>query len=132
MILERKNPAFADARGEITDLVENVPFDSLTLITCTKGAVRGNHYHKETTQYTYILEGKCRYYAQKPGEPAEEAVVAKGDLIVSPPLESHAFEALEDSVLLAFCQGPRGGTQYETDTFRLEEPLVSPQEVGRA
>ncbi len=128
MIIFSKKPAFADERGEITDIVENVPFDSLTVITSTKGAIRGNHYHKETTQYTYIHAGKCRYYSQKPGEPAEQKVVRKGDLIVSPPLESHAFEALEDAVLLAFCLGPRAGTQYETDTFRLTEPLVKPQE----
>ncbi len=54
----------------------------------------------------------------------EQSLVVKGDLIASPPLESHAFEALEDSVLLAFCKGPRAGTQYETDTYRLEVPLV--------
>lgn len=128
MILERKKIAFADSRGEITDIVENIPFDSLTLITCTRGAVRGNHYHKETTQYTYVMAGKCRYYAQKPGGPVEQALVEKGDLVVSPPLERHAFEALEDAVLLAFCLGPRGGTQYESDTFRLTDPLVKPRE----
>jgi oxalate decarboxylase/phosphoglucose isomerase-like protein (cupin superfamily) len=132
MILERREAAFADERGTITDIVENVPFDSLTLITCSTGAVRANHYHKETVQYTYILSGRCRYVSQQPGAPVEEAVVGKGDLVVSPPLESHAFEALEESVLLAFCQGPRGGSQYETDTFRLDEPLIRPKESAGA
>ena len=132
MIQESKKPAFVDERGEITDIVENIPFNSLTMITSSKGAVRGNHYHKRTTQYTYIIEGTCRYYSQKPGEPVEQVIARKGDLVVSPPLESHAFEALEDAVLLAFCQGPRSGTQYETDTFRLDEPLVRPREGGAA
>jgi len=130
MILENRKPACADARGEITDIVENVSFDSLTLITSARGAVRGNHFHKETTQYTYILSGSCRYYSQKPGEAVEQATVGKGDLVVSPP--SHAFEALEDSELLAFCKGPRAGSQYEIDTFRLAEPLVRSQEGGPA
>ena len=130
MILESRKPAFADNRGTITDIVENVPFDSLTLITCSQGAIRANHYHKETTQYTYILTGSCRYFSQKPGGPVEQAVVTRGDLVVSPPLESHAFEALEDTELLAFCHGPRSGTQYETDTFRLDVPLIKSQEVG--
>ena len=132
MILERRTPAFSDARGAITDIVENVPFDSLTLITCSQGAVRANHFHKETVQYTYILTGSCRYVSQQPGAPVEEAVVSSGDLVVSPPLESHAFEALEESVLLAFCRGPRGGSQYETDTFRLDEPLIRPKEGAGA
>ncbi|ADH85083.1 polysaccharide biosynthesis C-terminal domain-containing protein [Desulfurivibrio alkaliphilus] len=128
MQLTSKKPAFADARGEIVDIVEKIPFDSLTVITSRQGAVRGNHYHRETTQYTFILAGKCRYRSQKPDQPAEEAIMVKGDLAVSPPLESHAFEALEDSVLLAFCQGPRSGSQYETDTFRLVEPLIPSNE----
>lgn len=128
MILVSRKPAFTDERGEITDVVEGEVFDSLTVITSAKGAVRGNHYHKETTQYTYILEGRCRYYSQKPGAAVEQAIAVKGDLVVSPPLESHAFESLEDAVLLAFCKGPRAGTQYETDTFRLDDPLARPPE----
>jgi len=132
MILENRKPACTDARGAITDIVENVPFDSLILITSARGAVRGNHFHKETIQYTYILSGTCRYFSQKPGGPVEQATVVKGDLIVSPPMESHAFEALEDSELLAFCKGPRAGSQYESDTFRLAEPLVGPREGGPA
>lgn len=126
MILVNRKPVFADERGEITDIIENESFDSLTLLSTRKGTVRGNHFHKETTQYTYVLEGACRYLYQKPGEATASAIVRKGDLIVSPPLERHAFEALEDSVLLAFCKGPRGGTQYESDTFRLEELLAAP------
>ncbi len=130
MILKAIKPVFADERGEITDIVENELFDSLTVLTTRKGAVRGNHYHKETTQYTYVLEGRCRYFYRKPGEGVSSEVVGKGDLIVSPPLESHAFQAMEDAVLLAFCKGPRAGTQYETDTFRLEEPLVVAEGEG--
>jgi quercetin dioxygenase-like cupin family protein len=130
MIHESKRPSFVDNRGEITDIVENIPFNSLTMLTSNKGSVRGNHYHKETTQYTYIVEGTCRYYFQKPGSAVEQTIARKGDLIVSPPLESHALEALEDVVMLAFCQGPRAGSQYETDTFRLDKPLVRPQEGG--
>ena len=77
MILESKKSVFVDDRGEITDIAENVPFNSLTLITSSKGAVRGNHYHKRTTQYTYIIEGTCRYYSQKPGAPVEQTIAQK-------------------------------------------------------
>jgi len=55
---------------------------------------------------------------------AKGALVAKMDLVTSLPLESHAFEALEDSELLAFCHGPRAGMDYEKDTYRLECPLI--------
>jgi len=126
MIVANKKPNFVDDRGEITDIIENVSVNSITVLTTTKGSVRANHYHKETTQFTYILNGSCNYYAQAPDDEKQIKKVVKGDLVVSPPMESHAFEALEDSVLLAFCQGPRMGSEYETDTFRLDVPLCQP------
>jgi quercetin dioxygenase-like cupin family protein len=118
---------FSDDRGQITDIIENQPVDSITLLSTKKDAIRGNHYHAETTQYLYILEGSCNYHSQKDDAAATVEIATKGDLIITPPLEHHAFEALEDSLFLAFCHGPRGGTQYETDTFRLENPLCKPK-----
>lgn len=124
MNVARKSPAHADHRGAITDLHVGEPVNALTTVTCNKGAVRGNHFHKLTTQYTYVLRGKLRYAGQTPGQPVEERTIAAGDLVTSLPLESHAFEALEDSELLAFCHGPRAGMDYEKDTYRLEYPLI--------
>ena len=37
--------------------------------------------------------------------------------------EAHALHALEDSVLLILTRGPRGGEDYESDTYRLDKPL---------
>ena len=50
MIVKKLVPAFEDARGVITDILQHTPVDSVTIITCTKGAVRANHYHKESIQ----------------------------------------------------------------------------------
>ncbi len=124
MKVTRKNPAHRDARGVITDLHVGKPVNALTTVTCRKGAVRGNHYHKYTTQFTYVLAGRLRFAAQKDGGRVERRVVRTGDLITSLPWESHAFEALADSALLAFCHGPRAGRNYEKDTFRLATPLI--------
>lgn len=123
MQVTHKDPVFKDARGQITDIFEGSKFDCLTILTCKKGSVRGNHFHKATTQYTYILDGKFRFFAQSPGKKVESKMVRPGDLVISPPLERHAFEALENSRMLAFCTGPRAGKQYETDTFKLEIPI---------
>ena len=133
MIIKRHQPNFTDERGSITDIIENQPVDSITMLTTKKGAIRGNHYHTETTQYLYILEGSCNYHSQNGDAPPTVEVASRGDLIVSPPLERHAFEALEDSIFIAFCHGPRGGKQYETDTQRLTVPLCMPKgEAGCA
>ena len=124
MEVKKVKTSFADARGKIIDIIANEPVQFATLITSTKGAVRANHYHKDTFQYLYVLSGKLRVVGQMPGSPREEAIVTEGDLIVNVPEERHAFEALEDSAFVVLTRGPRGGEDYEKDTYRLDEPLI--------
>ena len=119
MIVKKLVPAFEDARGVITDILQHTPVDSVTIITCTKGAVRANHYHKESIQYSYVLSGQILAYTQLPDGPVESHALVKGDMLESPPLERHALHAVEDSVLLIITRGPRGGKGYEDDTFRV-------------
>jgi len=123
MKIVRPKTAYKDARGRIVDILDQLPVECVTILSSKRGAVRGNHYHKKTIQYAYILEGKLRLYIQNPGERIRTRVVRQGDLIVTPPLERHAFEALEDSVMIACAHGPRAGRSYEADTFRLDEPI---------
>jgi hypothetical protein len=40
-------------------------------------------------------------------------------------MDAHAIEALEDTTMVVMTRGPRGGREYESDTFRLAEPLIS-------
>jgi quercetin dioxygenase-like cupin family protein len=125
MNVQKISPSFSDARGEIIDILKNSIVEYATLITSKRGSVRANHYHKETFQYVYILEGRMRVVSQMPGESTKECVLVKGDLIVNEPLERHAFEALDDCTMLVLTRGPRGGDNYETDTFRLDAPLIA-------
>ncbi len=124
MNVQRMPVSFSDERGDIIDILKGSPVEYATLITAKKNSVRGNHYHKETYQHLYVLDGKLRVRTQMPGEDAKEAVLEKGDLIVNTPNERHAFEALEDSTFLVLTRGPRGGENYESDTYRLSEPLI--------
>ena len=117
--------SFRDERGEIADLIENENINSVTFLSFVKGAVRGNHYHKQTTQWNYVISGQIKLVSQFPGEQIMETVMELGELTVSKPNERHALVALEDSRLLVFTKGPRGGKEYESDTFRLIDPLVT-------
>ena len=47
--LLKKN--FEDKRGKIIDVFVNSPKDHCIIVTFTKGAVRGNHFHKKSTQF---------------------------------------------------------------------------------
>jgi len=120
MIIKKIKAAFEDDRGKITDILEHTPVDSVTMITCLKGAIRGNHYHKESVQFSYVLSGQMLAYSQIPEEEVESQVLKEGDMMESLPLERHALHAVEDSVLLIVTRGPRGGRNYEDDTFRVE------------
>jgi quercetin dioxygenase-like cupin family protein len=113
-----------DDRGAIMDLVENTNIDAVTFITFKKGAVRGNHYHKQTTQWNYVIKGRIRFVTQVGDDPIQEAILETGALAVTGPMEKHALVGMEDSETLVFTQGPRGGKEYESDTFRLDIPLV--------
>jgi hypothetical protein len=48
----------------------------------------------------------------------------KGDLILTEKKEQHAIKALSNSEMLIFTKGPRGGKEYESDTFKLIKKLI--------
>jgi quercetin dioxygenase-like cupin family protein len=123
MLISKRVPNFIDHRGEITDIIDGVDVNSITLMTSKKGAVRGNHYHKQTIQYLYLIKGKLEYYTQQGDNEIEKTVLLKGDFVETPKNVKHAFRALEDSTFIACCSGLRAGKQYEEDTFRLEKPI---------
>jgi quercetin dioxygenase-like cupin family protein len=119
-----KDIAFRDERGEIIDILEKIEIEYVSLISSKKGAIRGNHYHKNSLQYIYVLKGKIKIVAQHGKKKKEIYIAKKGDLVYNLPKEKHAMLALEDSKFLVFTRGPRGGKNYEKDTFRLKRKLI--------
>ena len=120
----------SDNRGSIRDIFVSSPKDHCSIITFTPDAVRANHFHKESTQYTYVIDGEILMGTQlvdQNGEPVgeiEKVVLGPGDLVTHPPLHAHAFRAIKASTILAFADGVRGGSDYESDVFRLKASLV--------
>lgn len=119
MLILQPHPDHEDDRGTITDLAAQ-PLDAVTRVRTKAGAIRGNHLHKLTTQWTFVVSGKLRITT---GE--EQVVAGPGDLVINPSGEPHAWEAIEDSDCIVFAKGPRAGEDYESDTYRLEEPLIA-------
>jgi quercetin dioxygenase-like cupin family protein len=121
----KAKPSFTDERGEIIDLIENETINAVTVITFKKGAVRGNHYHQHTIQWNYVISGRIRLVSQEPGASVIETELAPGDMGMTVANVRHALVGLEDSVVMVFTKGPRGGKEYETDTYRLDVPLTT-------
>ena len=113
--------AYKDRRGAIQPLV-NGGFESAQLITCKKGAVRANHYHKSDWHYCYMVYGSMRYYTRPTGSTEDPVwmLVSAGQTIYTPPMEDHAMEFLEDSAFVNFAGRPRDQGDYEDDLVRIE------------
>ena len=109
-----------DERGVIKDLMVGKNF-SVTYITFKKGAVRANHYHKQTTQMDYIVSGKVKCYTNN-GSPA--FTMAAGVGAFHKTNEVHAYKALTNAEMISVCVGKRIGKNYSKDTYKLAIPLI--------
>jgi dTDP-4-dehydrorhamnose 3,5-epimerase len=123
MKIEHIKPDFVDSRGAITDLLVKSGI-GITYIFTEKGAVRGNHYHKKTVQYEYILNGELMYYCRK-GEKGKisSARVSAGDLVCINPREVHTFKSITDSEILSF-NFLGEGNSLKKDTYKPNFPIV--------
>jgi quercetin dioxygenase-like cupin family protein len=125
--IEKGLGQFTDERGTITDMFYARDMNHGCIITNTPGAVRGNHYHKLTTQYTLVLSGTLTYYSRsvEGDEPVQKFVAGHGDMIISEPGEIHAMRTGEHGcTFIAFAEGPRGGEDYESDTYRVDSIVL--------
>lgn len=114
---------FEDERGVIQDLLGGI--DSVTEIFTKAGAIRGNHVHQFTTQWTYVVSGKLRVVHRLPATTISWGF-GPGELITELPGVAHAWQAIEDTTVLVFTKGPRSGKDYENDVIRLtgDERLI--------
>lgn len=117
--IETINPVHSDSRGTITDLL-NAPVNHVGLITTKQGETRGNHYHKTSVQYSYILSGKFEVLLAKPEDLAdlERITLNAGELITIQPNIVHTFKALEDAVMIDIISQSRDGSNYEKDVVK--------------
>ena len=114
-----------DDRGTIADVFFGVNINHVAIIVSREGAIRGNHYHLETIQSILITKGSLEYWFATLDDPtASKMVVAKvGDVVTSGKSEIHTMRMLEDTEFITFTEGKRGGSDYESDTYRVPSLL---------
>jgi dTDP-4-dehydrorhamnose 3,5-epimerase-like enzyme len=113
----------SDSRGVIADVFYNTNINHVAYIKSVPNAIRGNHYHKQSTQHILITSGSLEYWYKKldSNEAAQVFHAKIGDLITTEPFEIHALKIGEDgNEFIVFTEGKRGGTDYESDTFRVD------------
>lgn len=121
---ENKNlQVHKDSRGIIADVFYNTNVQHVAIINSEPNVIRGNHYHKETTQSMLMTKGSLEYWYKPFGgnEPAQMYLCKVGDLITTEPYEIHALKITDEgNEFVVFSEGKRGGMDYESDTFRVE------------
>ena len=120
----------SDDRGDIVDIFYKDDIHHVTVVRSNKGAVRGNHYHKETTQYMLITKGSLEYWHKPLGSDCEPGceLLEEGDFMKTPPNEIHALNIVEDNEFVVFTAGARGGKDYESDTYRIDGNIIGGSE----
>ena len=112
-----------DERGSILDIFYKKKINHVAIVDSNPNTLRGNHYHKMTTQHMLITKGSLEYWYKKLGskDKAKMQLAEVGDLVTTPPLEVHALKILEKgNQFIVFSEGLRGGSDYEADTFRVD------------
>lgn len=111
--------AHSDDRGSIRDLVTGLAVEHVAFFTCTRGSVRGGHYHKESTSWIYLVSGVMRVRVRGAIDSVvTEATISGGNLLRLDPGDRHTLEALTPSAFIMLTHGPQGGRQYLDDTVR--------------
>ena len=115
--------SFEDYRGKIADIFYKNNIDHVAIIHSEPNIMRGNHYHKQSTQHMLITKGSLEYWYKPLDSDCEPTMVLAevGDLVTTPPNELHALVIRDDgNEFIVFSEGVRGGCDYESDTFRVE------------
>ncbi len=114
-------PVFKDERGEIFDILES-RVNHVGIVTFKKpGVKRGNHYHKKSIQYTYVLNGKIRLItADFDGKNRKEFILTPGSFTVIPSKVIHLYISMTDAKIIDLTTISRKKDGYEKDIHRVD------------
>lgn len=89
---------FVDDRGKLIGVFQGYKWEEINFIESFKGCIRGNHYHKETVEGFFIVDGKIKVTLIDIVKKTKRKFIAKkGDILLINPNNLHTFEMLENS-----------------------------------
>ena len=119
---------FKDKRGSIADIFYKKKINHVSIIKSKPNVIRGDHYHKKTTQWMLMTKGSLEYWYKplKSKAKPKMKLLNVGDMVETPPYEMHALKiGKKGNEFIVFTVGKRGGKDYEGDTFRFKPTLIS-------
>ena len=128
MKLKKLKIKFKDKRGSISDIFYNTSIQHVAIIKSKPNVLRGDHYHKKTTQWMLMTKGSMEYWYKKLNSKTKPKmkILKVGDLVQTPPNEMHALKIrIDGNEFVVFTVGKRGGKDYESDTYRFYPSLIN-------
>ena len=109
-MLSMLNPdfAFSDERGSLYQLVHS-GWQQVNVSKTYKGTIRGGHYHKETREAFFVIEGQL------------EVELKSGDFFMIEPYAVHSFTFMDDTLMVALYDKPVEKSDGSKDIFKKGE-----------
>ena len=90
-----------DLRGTFTEVVNEGPWETIVHGSMKKGAVMGNHYHRQCRAYFYIIQGSAQIRVRHLVDGSrDEVTLDAGKGLFFLPFVTHIINYLEDSTFL--------------------------------
>lgn len=83
---------FTDHRGIFFGIINSGQWEEINYVETKADQVRGGHYHKETRELFFVIEGDIEVTIEKLGGQSRSVFTAgKGSIFVVEPFEIHTF-----------------------------------------
>lgn len=98
----RGRDVFRDDRGSLKNISIGRAWKEVNHFFSASGAVRGNHYHKDTLELIYVLDGRVEFdIADLKGGARQRLVIGANEGVLLEPYELHTLRVLEDTHWIA-------------------------------
>ncbi len=116
------SPAFKDKRGEIFDILKS-RVEHVGMVTFKKSGIeRGNHYHKKSIQYSFVISGKLKLIISNiEGGNRKSLKLGPNSFSVIPPGIVHTYISLEPAIMIFLTTTHRRDKNYEENTCRVKK-----------
>lgn len=120
-MLSMLNPdfAFSDERGSLYQLVHS-GWQQVNVSKTYKGTIRGGHYHKETREAFFVIEGQLEVELEN-GADKERHIFKSGDFFMIEPYAVHSFTFTDDTLMVALYDKPVEKSDGSKDIFKKGE-----------
>ena len=87
---------FSDMKGNFRGIINTLKWSEINYIETKKNGIRGNHYHKKTSELFFIIEGIIEVSVRKiKFSKFMKYKFKKGDIFIIEPMEIHIFKAIK-------------------------------------